>query len=190
MEAMCRDFQPGQTGWAKWKGKVTSRVWKGKKGHKQEGEVVAALGLKPQQPLLLLCWAELSQWRGWLVSWVRASFWWGKLQESTLFPGTVTPLVRHVLSNDEIILTHHFSSWIKSYFIFNLLDFFLLLLLIIQLIYISNNIPLPSYTLNQLPYPTSTLPLPFCLYEGAPQPIHTFMPNHSSIPLRWGIKPP
>ena len=92
------------------------------------------------------------------MSLVRASFWWGKLQESTLFPGTVTPLVRHVLSNDEIILTHHFSSWIKSYFIFNLLDFFLLLLLIIQLIYISNNIPLPSYPSTNLPSPDIPLP--------------------------------
>jgi hypothetical protein len=28
-----------------------------------------------------------------------------------------------------------------------------------------------------------------CLYEGAPQPAHPLLPQHSSIPLHWGIEP-
>ena len=33
-------------------------------------------------------------------------------------------------------------------------------------------------------------PPPFCLYEGAPLPIHPLPHHPSSIPLHWGIKPP
>jgi hypothetical protein len=50
-------------------------------------------------------------------------------------------------------------------------------------------------------YPTSQLPLyqppiphlpppPLCLYEGVLLITHPFPPHCSSIPLRWGIKPP
>jgi hypothetical protein len=42
----------------------------------------------------------------------------------------------------------------------------------------------------QTPQPISFIPLPLCLYEGAPPPTHRFLPHHSSIPLGWGIKPP
>ena len=38
------------------------------------------------------------------------------------------------------------------------------------------------------PFPSHLLPRP-CPYEGAPPPTHPLPPHHSSIPLRWGIKP-
>ena len=40
------------------------------------------------------------------------------------------------------------------------------------------------------PYPTSAFSAPLCLYEGALPSTHTFLPHHSSMPLRGGIKPP
>jgi len=81
-----------------------------------------------------------------------------------------------------------------------LIFWFSLLLLIIPFIFISNNIPLPSYP-PPVPiqwYHTYQLPLhhhpshispppPFCLYESAPS--HSHSPHHSSIPLLCGIKP-
>lgn len=83
-------------------------------------------------------------------------------------------------------MNHHPDS--LFYFIF----VFLLLLLIIPLVYISNDIPLPSYPSTTPPphHPTSTpFPYPF-LYEGAPSPTYPLPPYYYSIPLCWGIKPP
>ena len=63
-----------------------------------------------------------------------------------------------------------------------------IILLIILLVYISNNIPL-WLPLHKPPHPTSALPPPLCIWKGAPSPTHNFLPNCSSIPLHWGIKP-
>ena len=60
---------------------------------------------------------------------------------------------------------------------------------IISFVYISNDIPLPSYPSTN-PHPRYAFPLPYCLYEGAPQLTHILLPHCSSILLGCGIKPP
>ena len=34
------------------------------------------------------------------------------------------------------------------------------------------------------------IPPPLCFYESAALPNHPLLPHCSSIPIRWGIKPP
>ena len=60
----------------------------------------------------------------------------------------------------------------------------LLFLLIILFIYISNDIPLPGYP-STIPPPILPLLPPLCFYEGAPPPTHRLLPHCSSIPLHW-----
>ena len=45
--------------------------------------------------------------------------------------------------------------------------------------------PFPCYPFHNLSIPSFLSSLPF-----APPPTHPLPPHHSSIPLRWGIKPP
>jgi hypothetical protein len=67
-------------------------------------------------------------------------------------------------------------------------QYFHFLLLIILFIYISNDIPLPSFPSTT----THTVPPspPLGLYEGAPPPTLPLPPHCSSISLCWRIKPP
>jgi hypothetical protein len=70
---------------------------------------------------------------------------------------------------------------------FSFLFYYYYFSLIISFIYISNDIPLPSYPSTK----TLTSPPPLCLCEVAPYPpTHPLLPHCSSISLHWGIKPP
>ena len=80
-----------------------------------------------------------------------------------------------------------------SFFLFFFLSFFLsffTFLLIIPLVYISNDILLAGYPCTRPPSHNLPLLLSLCLYEGVLPPIHPLLPHTSSIPLHWGIKPP
>jgi hypothetical protein len=61
--------------------------------------------------------------------------------------------------------------------------FYVNFLLVISFIYISN-VPLLSLLSAEPPSHTR------CLYEGASPPTHPLLPQYSSIPLCWVIKPP
>jgi hypothetical protein len=64
-------------------------------------------------------------------------------------------------------------------------------LLIVLFVYVSNDSPLPSYPYTiPFPHPISPIHTPPCLYEGVPLPTHPLLPQPSSIPLCWSIKPP
>jgi hypothetical protein len=66
-------------------------------------------------------------------------------------------------------------------------DYYFIIIIIIPFVYISNDIPLPSYPSTKTPF--HILPPPLCLYEGILPPTHPLLPQHSSIPLCWSIKP-
>ena len=78
-----------------------------------------------------------------------------------------------------------FGWWFSLSFFF----FFFFFLLIIPFIYITNDIPLPGYLSTTPPPPPSPLLPSLCLYEGATPPTHLLLYHHSSILLRWSIKP-
>jgi hypothetical protein len=77
-----------------------------------------------------------------------------------------------------------FLSWSLSFFFY--FSHFIFLLLIILFVYISNVIPLPGISSTT----TTTTPCPLPLRGSSPTHPPPLLPQSSSIPLLWGIKPP